>query len=62
MIRGELMLRDHDEAAKFFGKLIHDLALDLIEMEHDPITVERLNEARRHLRDIKECQRPARVF
>ena len=57
----EPTISNHSEAVRFFNRLIIDLQLRRLGKEHEPITVERLNEAGKHIRDIQQCKRPAVV-
>ena len=58
---GYPMIGNHDEAVRYFNRLVIDLMLELDGLDHEPITKERLREATRHIRDIQECCRPAIV-
>ena len=62
MSRPELMIRDHQEAVIYFERLVADLILcELGKQPLAPITMERLEEAAEHIKDISQCQRPAVV-
>ena len=57
----DLGIMNHSEAVGFFNRLIIDLKLRELGEPHDPITIERLQEASTHVRDIAECKRRVRV-
>lgn len=54
-------IMNHFGAVGFFNRLIIDLKLRELGEEHDPITMERLEEASAHVRDIAACTRRVRV-
>ena len=60
-ITGEPMIQNHSEAVGYFNLLLIDLKLQNLGEEYEPITMERLEEGTRHIRDIAECQRIARI-
>jgi hypothetical protein len=60
-IAGEPTIQNHGEAAGYFNRLLIDLKKRVMGLEHEPITMERLEEGTKHVRDIAECQRIARI-
>jgi len=50
-------MMNHFEAVGFFNRLIIDLKLRELGEEHEPIIMERLEEASAHMRDISDCVR-----
>ncbi|KPJ72755.1 MAG: hypothetical protein AMS14_07175 [Planctomycetes bacterium DG_20] len=57
-----MTIKDHQEAVTYFKKLVADLILcELGKQPLAPITMERLEEAAEHIKDISQCQRPAVV-
>ena len=61
-IRGPLRRCNHAEAVRYFNRLILDLKKREMGLKHDPITMERLNEADKHIQDIQNCTRPVIVW
>jgi len=53
---------NHGEAADYFNQLILDLKKRLLGHEHEPITMERLNEGTKHVLELDQCRRPTRMY
>jgi hypothetical protein len=61
-IADDIGVGNHDEAADYFSRLIIDLKKQLLGHDHDPITMERLNEGTKHVSSIMDCRRPSRYY
>lgn len=53
---------NHGEAADYFNRLLLDLKKQLLRHEHDPITMERLNDGTKHVLELDGCRRPLRRY
>ena len=58
----EPMIQNHSKAVGYFNQLLIDLKLQALGEKHEPITMERLEEGTKHVRDVAGCQRVARIY
>jgi len=52
----------HLAAMQWMNALVLDLKKQLLEHEHEPITIERLNQFDQHYRDLEQCRDPMKLY
>jgi hypothetical protein len=58
----DLGTSNHADAVKYFNRLLVDMKKWKLGYEHDPVTMERLEEGTKHVQELDQCRRPSKFF